>query len=137
MRTENLAIVFIDIAGFTPRTSNQTREENLWMLKRFDGIVRPLVRSYAEHRAADEVDVALVAARVGIAAVAACPNVHVKLGGIGMPRTGFDWHARSVPIGSHHFMPRGKYGASSAMRLRTLSCAMIVDRCPKYSLPPT
>lgn len=47
MRTENLAIVFIDIAGFTPRTSNQTREENLSMLKRFDGIVRPLVRSYA------------------------------------------------------------------------------------------
>jgi len=46
MRTENLAIVFIDIAGFTPRTSSQTREENLAMLKRFDGIVRPLVRCY-------------------------------------------------------------------------------------------
>jgi len=46
MRTENLAIVFIDIAGFTPRTSAQTREENLAMLKRFDGIVRPLVRTY-------------------------------------------------------------------------------------------
>ena len=27
--------------------------------------------------------------RSGIAAVAACPNVTVKLGGIGMPRTGF------------------------------------------------
>ena len=38
--------------------------------------------------------------RRGIAAVAACPNVVVKLGGIGMPRTGFDWHARSKPIGS-------------------------------------
>jgi predicted TIM-barrel fold metal-dependent hydrolase len=38
--------------------------------------------------------------RRGIAAVAACPNVCVKLGGIGMPRTGFDWHARSTPIGS-------------------------------------
>jgi len=46
MRTENLAIVFVDIAGFTPRTSAQTREENLRMLKRFDGIVRPLVRAY-------------------------------------------------------------------------------------------
>jgi len=46
MRTENLAIVFVDIAGFTPRTSTQTREENLRMLKRFDGIVRPLVRAY-------------------------------------------------------------------------------------------
>ncbi len=38
--------------------------------------------------------------RNGIAAVAACPNVNVKLGGIGMPRTGFDWHARTKPIGS-------------------------------------
>jgi adenylate cyclase len=46
MRTENLAIVFVDIAGFTPRTSSQTREENLRMLNRFDGIVRPLVRAF-------------------------------------------------------------------------------------------
>jgi class 3 adenylate cyclase len=46
MRTENLAIVFVDIAGFTPRTSSQTREENLLMLRRFDGVVRPLVRAY-------------------------------------------------------------------------------------------
>jgi L-fuconolactonase len=38
--------------------------------------------------------------RSGIAAVAACPNVVVKRGGIGMPRTGFDWHARNTPIGS-------------------------------------
>ena len=38
--------------------------------------------------------------RRGIAAVAACANVHVKLGGIGMPRTGFDWHTRNTPIGS-------------------------------------
>jgi predicted TIM-barrel fold metal-dependent hydrolase len=36
----------------------------------------------------------------GIAAVAACPNVTVKLGGVGMPRTGFDWHTRNTPIGS-------------------------------------
>jgi predicted TIM-barrel fold metal-dependent hydrolase len=28
------------------------------------------------------------------------PNVYIKLGGIGMPRTGFDWHTRSTPIGS-------------------------------------
>ena len=38
--------------------------------------------------------------RSGIAAVAQCPNVNVKLGGIGMPRTGFDWHLRDQPIGS-------------------------------------
>ena len=38
--------------------------------------------------------------RKGIAAVAECPNVVIKLGGIGMPRTGFDWHLRNRPIGS-------------------------------------
>ena len=38
--------------------------------------------------------------RSGIAAVAQCPNVVTKLGGIGMPRTGFDWHLRDQPIGS-------------------------------------
>ena len=35
MRTENLAIVFVDIAGFTPRTSAQTREKSLQLLRRF------------------------------------------------------------------------------------------------------
>jgi len=38
--------------------------------------------------------------RNGIAAVADCPNIYVKLGGVGMPRTGFDWAARAKPIGS-------------------------------------
>ena len=38
--------------------------------------------------------------RSGIAAVATCPNVYMKLGGLGMPRTGFDWHTRNKPIGS-------------------------------------
>ncbi len=37
--------------------------------------------------------------RRGIAAVAACPNVIMKLGGVGQPRFGFDWHARTIPIG--------------------------------------
>jgi len=36
----------------------------------------------------------------GIAAVAACPNIYVKLGGLGQPRYGFDWHTRNEPIGS-------------------------------------
>jgi len=45
-------------------------------------------------------DEVLATWRSGIAAVAECPNVYIKLGGIGMPRTGFDWHARTEPIGS-------------------------------------
>ena len=38
--------------------------------------------------------------RRGIAAVAECPNVYMKLGGMGMPRFGFDWHTREKPVGS-------------------------------------
>jgi L-fuconolactonase len=49
---------------------------------------------------ADRDDEVLATWRRGIAAVAECPNVNIKLGGIGMPRTGFDWHTRSTPIGS-------------------------------------
>ena len=45
-------------------------------------------------------DEVLEAWRSGIAAVAECPDVNVKLGGIGMPRTGFDWHERDIPVGS-------------------------------------
>jgi predicted TIM-barrel fold metal-dependent hydrolase len=45
-------------------------------------------------------DEVLAAWRQGLAPVAQCPNVHIKLGGIGMPRLGFDWHTRARPIGS-------------------------------------
>ena len=38
--------------------------------------------------------------RSGIDAVAECPNIIMKLGGIGMPRIGFDWHTRDKPVGS-------------------------------------
>ena len=45
-------------------------------------------------------DEVLATWRSGIASVAECPNVTMKLGGIGEPRSGFDWHERDKPIGS-------------------------------------
>jgi predicted TIM-barrel fold metal-dependent hydrolase len=63
------------------------------VLNHIGGLMR--VGPYANRE--DEV---LATWRSGIAAVAACPNITVKLGGIGMPRTGFDWHERAKPIGS-------------------------------------
>jgi L-fuconolactonase len=56
-----------------------------------------LIRTAPYANMNDEVEVTW---REGIAAVAACPNVNVKLGGIGMPRTGFGWHEREKPVGS-------------------------------------
>jgi len=45
-------------------------------------------------------DEVLPAWKKGLAEVAACPNIYLKLGGIGMPRFGFDWYTRDKPIGS-------------------------------------
>ena len=45
-------------------------------------------------------DEVIPAWRRGIADLATCPNVLMKLGGMGMPRFGFDWHLRDKPIGS-------------------------------------
>ena len=45
-------------------------------------------------------DEVMPAWRRGLAAVAEAPNVVMKLGGVGMPRYGFDWHERDTPVGS-------------------------------------
>jgi predicted TIM-barrel fold metal-dependent hydrolase len=63
------------------------------ILNHIGGLVR--IGPYANRD--DEV---LPAWRRGIAAVAACSNVILKLGGVGQRRFGFDWHARATPIGS-------------------------------------
>jgi predicted TIM-barrel fold metal-dependent hydrolase len=45
-------------------------------------------------------DEVLAAWRQGIDAAAQCPNIVIKLGGVGQLRYGFDWHERPEPIGS-------------------------------------
>jgi predicted TIM-barrel fold metal-dependent hydrolase len=42
----------------------------------------------------------MAAWKSGMAELAKCPNVVLKLGGHGMPRFGFDWHLRDIPVGS-------------------------------------
>lgn len=63
------------------------------VLNHIGGLAR--IGSYANRD--DEV---LPAWRRGIAAVAQCPNVVLKLGGVGQHRFGFGWHNRATPIGS-------------------------------------
>jgi L-fuconolactonase len=36
----------------------------------------------------------------GIKAVSECPNINIKLGGLGMPQTGFGWESRETPVNS-------------------------------------
>ncbi len=45
-------------------------------------------------------DEVMEAWRKGITAAAEQPNIVIKLGGIGMPSVGNDWHLREKPIGS-------------------------------------
>jgi predicted TIM-barrel fold metal-dependent hydrolase len=45
-------------------------------------------------------DAVLAEWRRGIADAAQCPNIVIKLGGVGQLRYGFDWHERRVPINS-------------------------------------
>jgi predicted TIM-barrel fold metal-dependent hydrolase len=63
------------------------------VLNHIGGLVR--VGRYANRD--DEV---LADWRRGIAAAAACPNVVLKLGGVGQKRFGFDWFTRATPIAS-------------------------------------
>lgn len=77
-----------ELAAFARAVPNLTI-----ILNHIGGLVR--VGPYANRD--DEV---LPAWRRGIAAVAACPNVILKLGGVGQVRFGFDWHKRDKPIGS-------------------------------------
>jgi len=59
----------------------------------------------------------------GIKALAPCPNVFMKLGGLGMPRCGFGWHEQDRPPGSEEL--------ARAMAPFILSCidAFGVERC--------
>lgn len=63
------------------------------VLNHIGGLAR--VGAYANRD--DEV---IPAWRRGIAEVAQCPNVIMKLGGVGQVRFGFDWYEREKPIGS-------------------------------------
>ena len=74
--------------------------------------------------------------RKGIAEVAACPNVYLKLGGIGMPRIGFDWHTRDKPIGSEELARddgAGHRPTASSSSARTGACSRATSRWTRSS----
>jgi hypothetical protein len=73
-------------------------------------------------------DEVLATWRRGIAALADCRNVNLKLGGVGMPRMGFDWHTRTTPIGSEEL------AASTAPLMSYCIEQLGPDRC-MFELP--
>lgn len=79
MKTQNLSIVFIDIVGFTPRTSSQTRDENEQMLRRFSDAVKPLVRAYKGNVIKTIGDAFLLTFHSPTDALLCCTAIHDRL----------------------------------------------------------
>ncbi len=46
IKTANLAIVFIDLKGYTERTAKQTREESADLIKRYKSLVAPVSKAF-------------------------------------------------------------------------------------------
>jgi class 3 adenylate cyclase len=62
-RLENLAIMFVDMAGFAERTARQSRQQNKAMLRDFAGLLVPLVARFGGHHVKSIGDAVLVAFR--------------------------------------------------------------------------
>ena len=77
--------------------------------------------------------------RQGIAAAAECPNVVIKLGGIGMPRTGFDWHLRDVPASSENWPATWRRWSTTASSSSgpTGACSRATSRWTRCPTPTT
>lgn len=62
-RAENLAIMFVDMAGFAERTARQSRQQNTAMLRDFNGLLRPLIARFGGRHVKSIGDALLVAFR--------------------------------------------------------------------------
>ena len=62
-RLENLAIMFVDMAGFAERTARQSREQNKRMLRDFAGLLIPLIARFGGQHVKSIGDALLVAFR--------------------------------------------------------------------------
>lgn len=62
-RAENLAIMFVDMAGYAERTARQSREQNKAMLRDFNGLLLPLIARFGGRRVKSIGDALLVTFR--------------------------------------------------------------------------
>lgn len=47
MQTENLTILFVDIAGFTATTNRQSRRQNASLLQNFESLLKPQIKKFS------------------------------------------------------------------------------------------
>ena len=62
-RAENLAIMFVDMAGYAERTARQSREQNKALMRTFNGLLIPLIARFGGRRVKSIGDALLVAFR--------------------------------------------------------------------------
>jgi class 3 adenylate cyclase len=62
-RAENLAVMFVDMAGFAERTARQSREQNKVLMRDFNGLLVPLLARFGGHRVKSIGDALLVTFR--------------------------------------------------------------------------
>ena len=77
--------------------------------------------------------------RSGIAAVAACPNIYLKLGGVGQPRYGFDWYTWTSPLArrSSPSLCSPLWGIASSSSAPTAACLKATFQSIRLHTPIT
>lgn len=79
MRTENLTILFVDIAGYTATTNRQSRQQNAFLLDRFIGVLKPCIRQFSGHIVKSMGDALLLTFRSPTNAMLCAQQLHDRL----------------------------------------------------------
>lgn len=79
MRTENLTILFVDIAGYTATTNRQSRQQNAYLLDRFARLLRPIIRQFSGQIVKSMGDALLLTFRSPTNAMLCAQQLHDRL----------------------------------------------------------
>src|SRR5689334_18660398 len=89
-RLENLAVMFVDMAGFAERTARQSREQNKRMMRDFNGLIIPLIARFGGRHVKSIGDAFLVAFRSPTDSVHCGMAMHDAIAAYNQGRNGTD-----------------------------------------------
>lgn len=89
-RLENLAVMFVDMAGFAERTARQSREQNKRMMRDFNGLIIPLIARFGGRHVKSIGDAFLVAFRSPTDSVHCGMAMHDAIAAYNQGRDGTD-----------------------------------------------
>jgi class 3 adenylate cyclase/tetratricopeptide (TPR) repeat protein len=79
VRTENLTILFVDIAGYTATTNRQSRQQNAFLLERFVSLLKPCIRQFSGQIVKSMGDALLLTFRSPTNAMLCAQQLHDRL----------------------------------------------------------